>query len=115
MPDPGVFETQSESQCSELLYVQALKTHNEAHHIRETISGLQSQLGEARDQLIRASNERIEQNKLLREAMGGLHDASDRRPVTGEVKVNTKQPRVAAPRMFNRIQNRWTSSWQIVG
>jgi hypothetical protein len=36
--------------------------------------------------------------------MGALCDASDRRPVpgtTGEVKVNTKQPRVAAPCTFN--------------
>ncbi|KAJ7933028.1 hypothetical protein B0H13DRAFT_2307306 [Mycena leptocephala] len=47
MPDPGIFEIQSGNQRSQLLYVQALKTHNKAHTIKETLSGLQAQLGDA--------------------------------------------------------------------
>jgi hypothetical protein len=47
MPDPGVFEVQPEDQCSQLLYVQALKVHNETRTLKETLSGLQAQLGDA--------------------------------------------------------------------
>jgi hypothetical protein len=105
MPDPGVFEIQPEDQHSALLYQQALKFHNEARTLHETLAGLQAQLGDARAQLLQAWDERIEQNKLLREAMSALRDvASDHCSslgTSGEVKVNTKQPRVAALCMFN--------------
>jgi hypothetical protein len=105
MPDPGVFGIQPEDQHSVLLYQQALKSHNEARTLHETLLGLQAQLGDARAQLLQAGDERLEQNKLLREAMGALRDAaSECRPSlggSGEVKVNTKQPQVAAPRTFN--------------
>jgi hypothetical protein len=105
MPDPGVFEIQPEDQRSALLYQQALKSHNEARTLCETLVGFQAQLGDTWAQLLQAGDERLEQNKLLREAMGALRDAaSDRHPslgVAGEVKVNTKQPRVAAPCTFN--------------
>ena len=40
MPDPGTFEVQPEDQRSALLYQQALKAHNDALMIRETILGL---------------------------------------------------------------------------
>lgn len=105
MPDPGVFEIQPEDQRSALLYQQALKSHNEARTLCETLVGFQAQLGDTWAQLLQAGDERLEQNKLLREAMGALRDAaSDRHPslgVAGEVKVNTKQPWVAAPCTFN--------------
>ncbi|KAJ7920590.1 hypothetical protein B0H13DRAFT_2319315 [Mycena leptocephala] len=81
------------------------QVHNEAHTLHGTLVGLQAQLGDARAQLLQAGDERLEQNKLLREAMSTLRDAaSDCCPslgTSGEVKVNTKQPRVAAPRTFN--------------
>jgi hypothetical protein len=105
MPDPGVFEIQPEDQHSALLYQQALKSHNEARSFHETLAGLQAQLGDARAQLLQAGDERLEQNKLLREAMGALHDAASNccpsLGASGEVRVNTKQPRVAAPCTFN--------------
>jgi hypothetical protein len=54
---------------------------------------------------MQASDEQIKQNKLLMEAMGALRDAAHNHcsslGVAREVKVNTKQPWVAAPCMFN--------------
>jgi hypothetical protein len=94
MPDPGVFEIQPEDQRSALLYQQALKSHNEARTLHETLAGFQAQLGDTCAQLLQAGDEQIEQNKLLREAMGALRDAaSDCCPslgTSGKVKVNTK-------------------------
>jgi hypothetical protein len=57
MPDPGTFGVQPEDQRSAFLYQQALKVHNEALMLRETISGLQTQLGDTRAQLLQASDE----------------------------------------------------------
>jgi hypothetical protein len=67
MPDPGTFEVQPEDQHSEsaLLYQQALKAHNDALMLRETILGLQTQLGDTHAQLLQASKERASQNHLL--------------------------------------------------
>ena len=119
MPDPGVFGVQPEDQRSALLYQQALKSHNEARTLHETLMGLQAQLGDVRAQLLQAGDERLEQNKLLREAMGALRDAaSDRRPslgAAGEVKVNTKQPRLLPRARSTGSPSRWTSFWRIVG
>jgi hypothetical protein len=89
-----------------LLYQQALKAHNDTLMLRKTILGLQTQLGDTHAQLLQASDERVAQNHLLAKAMGALREAAQNcRPTlgaTGEVKVNTKQPRVAAQRTFNR-------------
>jgi hypothetical protein len=58
-------------------------------------------------QALQASEEKISQNQLLAEAMRTLRDATSTHEWCpslssgGEVKVNTKQPRAAAPRMFS--------------
>lgn len=80
--------------------VSYLKAHGENLILRETLSEMQAQA-------LQASEEKISQNQLLAEAMRTLRDATsthERCPslsAGGEVKVNTKQPRVAAPRMFS--------------
>jgi hypothetical protein len=100
MPDPDIFAAHTETQHLELLYQQALKAHGENLILRETLSGLQAQA-------LQASEERVSQNQMPAEAMCMLRDTTsthEQRPSLssgGEVKVNTKQPRVAAPRMFS--------------
>jgi hypothetical protein len=42
-----------------LLYQQALKAHNDALMLCETILGLQTQLGDTHTQLLQASEERV--------------------------------------------------------
>jgi hypothetical protein len=124
MPDPRVFKIQPKDQRSALLYQQALKAHNEALSLCETILGLQTQLGDAHTQLMQASYEQIEHNKLLTEAMGALHDAAhNRHPSTdtrasewpGKSRLIPNNPGLL-PHTHSRVTvSRWTSSWRIVG
>jgi hypothetical protein len=100
MLDPSIFAAQTETQHLELLYQQALKAHGKTLALRDTISGLQAQA-------LQASEEKVSQNQMLAEAMHMLRDATSTHEwhpslsTGGEVKVNTKQPRVAAPHMFS--------------
>lgn len=100
MPDPEHFASQEPDQRTELLYQQALKAHN------ETV-GLRAAMNDITSQLLEQSNERTAHYTMLAEALSLLRDATEsaasrgvRTTGSGEVKVNTKQPRVAAPRVF---------------
>lgn len=100
MPDPGDFANENIDQRSALLYQQALVAHQEAASLKHAVDELRTQV-----QL--ASSERAVSNTLLLEALQALresHSANQSRQAgargEGEVKLNTKQPRVAAPRTF---------------
>jgi hypothetical protein len=70
-----------------------------------------------------ARDERARLQGMLTEALGALRESTVRgvggtatlTTEKGEVKLNTKQPRVAAPRPTTGIQNSWTSSSRTVG
>jgi hypothetical protein len=106
MPQPEVFESETVDSRTGLLYRQAHQSHAEIRELHGQIATVQDLLTSVHGKLDALNHERTAQNSLLAEAMTALTSAhtvigqGTLHATGGEVKLNTKQPRVAAPRMF---------------